>query len=208
MLEPVNGFENVQAPSDFWKPPAEAYECKIFSAEMKTSDYDEGTKWLEVLYDIASGPYKGYYKKLWEYDKPDPDRRWKGMIKIWWPKEDGTDKDNWTKRNLKGFTNALEGSNMDYTWDWDEAKLAGMAVGILYRNEQWQLDDGRTGWTARPYRAISIMDIRDNRYMIPKDKPLTGAGGGYGSAAYGSAAYGAASANSFAEVQDDGELPF
>jgi hypothetical protein len=47
----------------------------------------------------------------------------------------------------------------------------GKTVGILFRNEEWKYN-GKTGWTKRPYRAISIDSVREGSFKAPKDKPL------------------------------------
>ncbi len=64
------------------------------------------------------------------------DKKWKGVIRQFLPKDDGTDNDEWTKSSFKGLTTAFEHSNPGYTWNWEETSLVGKLVGILFRNEE------------------------------------------------------------------------
>ena len=86
-------------------------------------------------------------------------------------KEDGTEKDNWTISVFKAFTEAVEESNQGYHWDWDETTLKGKVFGCLFRREEWEYDN-RSGWKTQPCKAVSVSIIRENKFEIPKDKPL------------------------------------
>ena len=105
--------------------------------------------------------------------KPNPgeEKRWKGVLRMWLPKEDGSEQDEWSKRSLKGMATAFEKSNPGYTWNWDERSLAGKYIGIIYRNEEWEYN-GKTGWSKRPFRCTSIDKVREGAVKAPKDKPL------------------------------------
>jgi hypothetical protein len=115
---------------------------------------------------------------------------------VWIPNDDGSDKDEITKRSFKGMVTAFEKSNPGYVWDWNENSLVNKQVGILFRNEEWNYN-GKQGWAVRPFRAISVDTVRDESYTLPKDKPL-------------SATTNVAPTNpnnGYVEVEDD-ELPF
>ena len=167
MITRPNNWDNVQAFSDRQKLPVGAYVCYIKQAVVQENSHGNQ---LCVLFDISAGEYAGYYDDDFKRSQRE-DKKWKGVLRLWLPKEDGSDKDEWTKSILKGFIAAVEESNRGYTWNWDERTLAKKEIGILFRNEEWEYE-GKTGWATRPFRAISVDSVEDGSYTIPKDRPL------------------------------------
>mgnify|MGYP006891094408 FL=1 len=167
MISRPNNWDNVQAFRDRQKLPVGAYVCYIKQSVVQENSCGNQ---LCVLFDISAGEYAGYYDDGFKRDQRK-DKKWKGVLRLWLPKEDGSDKDEWTKSILKGFIAAVEESNRGYKWDWNEKSLAKKEIGILFRNEEWEYE-GKTGWATRPFRAISVDSVEDGSYTIPKDKPL------------------------------------
>lgn len=167
MITPIANWSEVKEPSDRPRLPAGAYVSRIQHAGIETTDY--GQK-LAVYFDIAEGEYSGHYAEEFKTN-PSENKKWKGVLSLWLPKNDGSDKDEWSKRTLKGFATAVEHSNMGYVWDWDETKLTGKLLGITMRNEEWEWN-GKTGWSVRPFRPMSVNKVRSGEYTIPSDKPL------------------------------------
>lgn len=167
MIKMPNNWNSVQEFSDRPKLPLGAYVCKVKKAVVQSSDWGEQ---LCILFDIVEGEFKDFFSNEFSSNQ-QADKKWKGVLKQWLPKDDGSEKDEWTKRSLKGLTNAFEASNLGYQWDWNEASLAGKTIGILFRNEEWEYN-GNTGWAVRPFRAISVNKARSGDFTLPKDKPL------------------------------------
>lgn len=204
MIKKPNNWENVQVFSERQKLPVGAYVCKIKNAVVKNDGYGDQ---LCILFDIVDGEYAGFYDADYKANQRE-DKKWKGVLRYWLPRDDGSEKDEWTKSSFKGLITSIENSNRGYTWNWDERTLAGKEIGIIFRNEEWEYK-GKTGWTARPFRATSVGSVEDCNYTIPKDKPLkkdTGADfGGYAAPATDYGSYG----GSFAQMNDDdAQLPF
>lgn len=208
MIQKPNNWENVRAFSDFQKLPLGAYVCTIKQAVVRKTEYGDQ---LCIAFDISTGEWAGYYQD--EFDSnPRDDKKWKGVLRQFLPKNDGSDRDEWAKSLLKGLTTAVEESNRGYTWDWEEKSLAGKEIGILMRNEEWEYN-GKHGWAVRPFRAISVDSIADATFKLPKDKPLKGrenASNQYGQApAPDFGGYNAAPASDFVMLEDDDmQLPF
>ena len=213
MIRKPNNWENVREFTDREKLPLGAYVCKVKGVRIDT--YDATSAQLIIQFDIAEGEYANFYKR--EYDANTmANKKFKGVLRVWLPKDDGSENDEWTKSTFKGMVTAFEKSNPGYVWNWDERSLAGRMVGILFRNEEWEYEE-KTGWTVRPFRAISIDSVRSGSFTIPKDKPLKknaesgygdNYGGGYGDA-YSSAAPTSGGFSDFAALNDDDdELPF
>ena len=45
-------------------------------------------------------------------------------------------------------------------------------VGVLFRNFEWSMDDGRSGWSTECCTLVSVEDVRTGNFKQPKDKPL------------------------------------
>ena len=164
--QPSNG-NNVKEFSNRAKLPLGAYVCQVKQCRVQDNDYGS---LLAVLFDICEGEYKGFFAEDYAANQQQ-DKKWKGVLRVWLPKDDGSEKDEFTKSVLKGMTTAFESSNTGYKWDWQEKSLEGKRVGILFRNEEWEYN-GSTGWAVRPFRAISVESVTEGRFTIPKDKPL------------------------------------
>lgn len=170
MIRKPNDWETVQAFDDRRKLPVGAYVCKIIQAVVRDSDYGEQ---LNIVFDISEGEYAGFYKASFDGSQRE-DKKWKGVLRQFLPKDDGSEKDGWTKSSLKGLITSIEESNPGYTWNWDERTLSGKSVGIIFRNVEWEYN-GKTGWVTRPFRACSIDTVYDGSYNLPEDKPLKNA---------------------------------
>ena len=72
-------------------------------------------------------------------------------------------------------------------------------VGVLFRNFEWAMDDGRSGWSTEACTFVSVEDVRTGNFKQPKDKPLKN-----------KAASQTATASSFAVIDSDdlSDLPF
>lgn len=194
MIKKPNGWESVQAFSNRPKLPLDAYVCKAIKCVVQTNDYGDQ---LCVLFDIAEGEQTGFYAKEFK-SNPRKDKKWKGVLRVWIPRDDGSEKDEFTKSALKGFVTTIENSNQGYQWNWDETSIAGKMLGIMFRNEEWEYN-GKTGWTVRPLRAMSVDTVRDGDYTLPNPKPLKGKKDPYGIGNSGMADL---------TEDDDEELPF
>jgi hypothetical protein len=90
---------------------------------------------------------------------------------------------------------AIEQSNPGYTWDWDEKKLKGKKIGVIYRNREWEYN-GNTGWTTEAGGSESVENIRAGKFKMLKDKPLKNKSAS------------SASATDYEEAGSEEELPF
>lgn len=172
MINKPKNWENVQTAAERRKLPAGGYLVKIVGAKVATYQTQMGgtVDKLEIALDIVDGEYKGFYNDDYKAQNQE-DKKWKGVLRQYLPKDDGTEKDEWTKSALKALTDAIEESNPGYHWDWDETKLKGKLAGCLFQNQQWSVN-GRTGWKAQPFRMISADKIRSGKFEVPADKPL------------------------------------
>ena len=192
MIRKPKNWNEVQEYTDRQKLPLDAYVCKVKQCKVIDNNYGEQ---LAILFDITEGEYANYFQKDFNGNTAQ-DKKWRGILRMWLPKDDGSDNDEMTKRTFKGMTTAFERSNPGYQWDWNENSLVGKTVGILFRNEEYDYQ-GKQGWAVRPFRAISADTVRDGEYTLPKDKPLKN-----------KPASAPAANNGYVEVDLDDELPF
>ena len=167
MIRKPNNWNEVKEFSDRPKLPLDAYVCRVKKVAVQSTDYGDQ---LCILFDICEGEFKDFFQKDFAANTME-DKKWKGVLRQWLPKDDGSEKDEWTKSSFKGMVTSFEKSNPGYLFDWNEASLVGKLVGILFRNEEWDYE-GKTGWAVRPFRALSIDSVRSGDFTIPKDKPL------------------------------------
>lgn len=197
MIKQPTNWNDVQEFTEKKQLPLDAYVCKIIKATVQGSEYGEQ---LCIGFDIAEGAYAGFYKKEFAANTME-NKKYKGVLRIWLPKHDGSEKDEWAKSILKGLVSSVEKSNPGYKWNWDESSLVGRFIGILFRNEEWDYNN-KTGWSVRPFRAISVDSVREGDYTLPKDKPLKN------KPAASTESYGSYQSTDFALLDDDSQLPF
>jgi len=201
------GYEEVKAAGE-WSPlPKDAYICKVVSVKevQETSQNGNALHYLNLAFDIAEGPYKDYYRGIFE-NSQDDNKKWPtpGTHRIYYPKNDGSEQDKWTQSKFKTFTTSLEKSNNGYKFDWDENKMKGLLFGGLFRIEEY---NGQNGVRQSTRLALirSVETVRDKKYKeLPEDKLLDVPSN---KEAYQQAATAAAPIpNGFAAVEED--IPF
>ncbi len=172
-MKPINNYERYQAydnnttqlpvGGDVFRISAVRYE----QGQNGTSDR------IVVAFDVAEGEFAGFFKKKFDADQNE-DKKWKGTTTLYIPKEDGSEQDNWTIRKLKTFTNALEDSNPNYKWDWDENKWKGLMIGGVFGEIYTMINGKQIKYTA--YKtACSVGNIHAGKFRTPKPQYKNGA---------------------------------
>ena len=146
--------------------PAGGYVAEILNA--KVEKYNWGDV-LIISFDIAEGDFKDFFANQYRANTNE-DKKWKGNYRLTVPQEGN----QWYESQKRQFGNALaciEESNKGFVWSWDEVELKGKQVGVLFRNREWEMN-GNTGWTTECCTFVPVDDIRENKFKMPKDKPL------------------------------------
>lgn len=93
-MKQFSGFEAKKSAGARELLPAGGYVAKILNAEEVS--YDWGNVLL-ISFDILEGQYKDFFAK--DYKEQDrEDKKWRGTYRLSEPKDDGSEKDGWTKR--------------------------------------------------------------------------------------------------------------
>lgn len=189
-MKKFTGFEAKKSGGTREILPAGGYVAKILNAEEVS--YDWGSVLL-ISFDILEGDYKDFFAT--DYKGQDrEDKKWRGTYRLNEPKDDGSEKDGWTKRTFGNAIWAIEESNPGYHWDWDETTMKGKIVGVLFRDREWEMN-GNTGWTTECCALTSANDIRKGKFRQPKAKPLKSTSA-------------PSTSNSWHEDTSNSELPF
>lgn len=200
-MKPIANYDSVKGYSEFQQLPKDGYVLEIKQAKEVTGN---GNPYIEVMFDIAEGEYKDFYKQ--DYDKQTgEDKRWRGQFRLYEPLQDGSEKDGWTTREFKTFTNSLEDSNNGYHWDWDETKWAKKLIGGLFHYRDYQKSDGSAGTVLSFKRATTVEDIRKGTFTLPKDNFKYG---GYAPGSLAPENNTGTSGDDFVVTSEDEELPW
>ena len=191
MIKSYNGFKPERTTARETLPVG-GYVAKIMDATIISYDWGDV---LKVDFDIAEGEYKGFFATDYRNNTND-DKKWRGTYRINIPNESNQYFDS-QRKSFNNFIACLEETNSGFHFDWDESKLKGKGIGVLFRNKEWEYN-GSTGWTTECCAVTTAKDIREGNFKMPKDKPLKAK----------AASAGTYSASAFAPVDDDADLPF
>lgn len=168
MIKEFKDFKTTQAYTETKQLPRGGYVCRIVGA--KAEENSDGNQYVKIAFDIAEGEYKDFFQDKFDQNTNE-DKKWSGVYTLNVPKDDGTEKDTWTKRRFKTFTNALEDSNNGYHFDWDETKFKDKLVGMIFNYREYEFN-GMTGMTPNVARVAAAEEIRKGEYKIPQDRLL------------------------------------
>ena len=154
-MEIIKDFDKIEAKGmdDFKSLPIGAYECVIKDARINHNE-QSGKDTFKVSVDIASGEYKDYFQKMYEADTRT-DRKWNNNAVRYLAYEG----DN--VAYFKGFIKTIENSNIGYSWDWDETKLKGKKVCVVFQYEEYEKQDGTKDVKVRLNKFRSLDKMKD-----------------------------------------------
>lgn len=161
------GYKETQSYKQRPQLPIGGYilEIKAVEAVDKTGKPSDDPTQLIFRFDIAEGPFKNFYMNDYKTQSQE-DKKWKGNYRIWVPKEDGSEQDDWTKRKFKTVMETFEDCNDGYRWDWDEKKLKGLRIGGVFNQKEYSFN-GRNGFFTQCKRFESIEAIENGTFKQP-----------------------------------------
>ena len=171
MIKRFGDFDTTKAFGDgFEQLPRGGYVCKIIGARIEEV---KGKQVIKVAFDIAEGEQAGFFDRDYkERAKDNADAKWgiAGTYTLWVPLDDGSEKDSYTKRSFRTFTDALEASNNGYHFDWDEQKFKGKMIGVVFNYASYKTQSGKVGMAPNPASIYSVDKIREGKYKVKDDE--------------------------------------
>lgn len=170
-MEKINNWEQIEARgiTDFVRLNAGAYVGIIKNAEEYTNEMT-GNKSLKVECDITEGNFKDYFQKLYDNNQ-NSDKKWDmNSTRFLGLSENALP-------FLKGFITVVENSNTGYKWDWDEKKLIGKKVGLVYQYEEYKKQDGTKAIKTKlnQFRSVDkVNEVNNNSRITEGVKLLNG----------------------------------
>lgn len=159
-MKPLKGYKDAQASGEFERLEAGGYVIKITGVKDEAAD---DKQYLKIIYDIAEGPEAGRYKN----EEPKNDFR-HSFIRSYKEKALGM---------FKAFIQAIDESNGTKFGDtiedgFDEAKLVGKILGVVFGYEEYEANDGNIKERLRVAMVCSADRIRKGDYKVPALKKL------------------------------------
>lgn len=159
-MRKINDWEKVQEASQFKRLAPGGYVCAIKDVkDVKEKEY------LEICFDIVKGDEKGYFQKQYSSDTRK-DKKWPNAGIIRRSYKSGSES------FFKGFITAIEKSNKNFTWDWDESKLKNKYFGAIIGEEEYMTQKGRKAVRNNVVFVHSVETIENGDFEVPELKVL------------------------------------
>lgn len=168
-MKKLSGFENATTYTQVERLPIGGYVLDVLDVKYQENTWGDV---IELSFDIAEGEKKDFYKRNYE-GQTGEDRKWKGKYRLYVPKDDGSEKDEWTMRTFKTAILAFETSNPGFHWEWDEQKLKGKKIGAVFNNKEYSIN-GKQGFFTNCHHLETVEVIRENTFKMPNDTLLKG----------------------------------
>lgn len=156
-MKALKGYNEAKTYSERKTLPLGSYAAKILGVKFEAATKEGNSDMIKLRFDLTDGEFKGFYQQDYDNNTSD-DKKWRGTITLWVPKEDGSERDGWTLRAFKTAMTNIEASNPGYVWDWDESKLVGKVCGINYHEKEWEMN-GKTGMAVVPHSIIALDQV-------------------------------------------------
>ena len=201
-MKAFNGYDEARKQADLVgsaKLPAGAYVCKVKQVRYETNENGDR---IVMAFDVSEGEYKNFFQKQFEANTSE-DKKWKGRVNIFVPKDDGTESDGFTKKSFAGWTSSFEKSNEGYKWDWNENSWVGLTIGIVFGETGTRIDGKDVIYTEARF-GVDAKLVRDGKAPEAKFKAKNGYNGS------NPAASASGSDDSFMKIPASGkeEIPF
>lgn len=185
-MKPIKDWENV-VPSNNRAPlQPGGYVIKIQGAVD-----DPHKEYLKIVYDIAEGDEAGRFSGEWGLN---PDNEYAHRFY-----RSYTEK---AKGMFKQFTQAVEKSNPQYTWDWKEERLVGKRLGVVLAEEEYENNRGEVKTRLYVAGVYTADEIRKGDFKVPALKKLKN------QSEFSKAVSGSSSAPEGFEPLTDDDIPF
>lgn len=176
--------------------PKGGYIAKILDCKEESSA--TGYNWLAISFDITEGEFKGHFAEQYRANTNE-NKKWRGTYNAFIPDESS----QYYEENLNKFKTMIaniEESNPGYHWDWDETKLKGKTIGVLFGEKEFETESNGVIILTECRGIRSVDCIKNGKFKMPALKTLSKSPSVSSPVSTGFADLGA--------VDDDDDLPF
>lgn len=167
-MKPFSGYEAKNTVVSSEMLPAGCYVVSIIGAKEESGQY--GSR-LIMQVEIIEGEFAGFFRKQFDAQANSSfGQKYKGVYRLRVPADDGSEQDQWSKQSFNGAMWAIEQSNTNYKWDWNEANLKNKVVGIAVREHTKTFDSGNRGTYTEIAYLVPVEDVRSGKAKTPKAK--------------------------------------
>lgn len=173
-MKTFNGYDKAKEAARYTggeRLPIGAYVCKVVNVKYVDGENGNSDR-IDLLFDISEGDHKDFFKNQYDANTSE-DKKWKGRTSVYVPKDDGSEKDEWTKNSFAKWVNGFEDSNDGYKWDWKEDKWKGLTVGIVF-GETGTVIQGKEILYTEARFATAASKVRDGSAPKAKFKAKNG----------------------------------
>ena len=169
MIKKFKDYDKIQVFEGGAQIEPGGYELQIIGAKVEQF---QNCEIMKVAFDIVNNEqYAGFYSTRFKAAKAtDQNAKWSGIFDVFIPKDDGSEKDGYTKTAFKRFITSVEKSNEGYIWDWNELSLKGKMFGGVFGREEFKTKEGNYKFATKCRFPRSIESIRTGNFTIPEDK--------------------------------------
>lgn len=154
-MKPINNWDQIPD-TDYKRLVPGGYVVGIMAVEN-----NESKEYLQITYDIAEGDFRGYHTERFK------NNNWNYPIMYRSYKENALSM-------FKGFITAIEKSNPNYRWNWDEQTLKNKKVGIILQEEDYVPSMGMHAGEVRTRlivsKVVDVDTIHSGNYTVPEKK--------------------------------------
>ncbi len=167
-----NGYNETKAATGAREQlPAGGYICRIRGAREETHN---GYWQLVLAFDVYEGLYAGFFERRYKDDIQAGKDKWPaaGVYRVFVLDYNNREK---CSPKFKGLITSVEESNPGFVMQWGdgtERALIGKLIGIVFREEEFYLQDGPgVGVTTKPMYACTTALIREG-VKTPRRKKM------------------------------------
>lgn len=169
MINKFSDYDKIKGYADFERLPKGGYIMRVLGASI---DYGmNGNQFVKISCDIAEGEHAGYFANAYKANQNE-NKKWTCNYLLYVPTDDGSEKDNWTKRRFKTIIEAFEASNDGYHFDWNETRMKGLLIGGLINEREYEGSDGTIRRASNLAQLVAVDKIRTGNYKLPDDRLL------------------------------------
>ena len=171
-MQKLKGFETAKViTGGIPQLPKGGYIAKILDCKEESSA--TGYNWLAISFDISEGEHKGHFAEQYRANTNE-NKKWRGTYNAFIPDEAS----QYYEDNLNKFKTMIaniEESNPGYHWDWDESKLKGKEIGVIFGEKEFESENNGVIIITECRGIRSVDCIKDGKFKMPALKTLNGA---------------------------------